>query len=229
LNRPSKVFFARSPIASKYGVAIPDAALIDEIGNWWVVEVEIARHSAIDHVELQLQKLREGFYTAKEHSHLIEHNPGCEEWLARIDIRQPRFLLILDDVASVIERVARDNDFEIMHIFPHLSGLYVQAAFVASSPLRRRTSREGGTLLRLEADPNVARFSLASADLVLPTLGSTVFVGRRAATAFLMQGGHGFVVTLSRADVTELIGVSGHYVLVPHESGNFRVIAVPTS
>src|SRR4051812_41973627 len=95
----------KPPIRSPYGTAHPDAALIPFRGrDWWVVEIELARHSTPQHVEPQLAKLRDGWYGAADLDCISGRDPLLPRDMARLNIADPKFLLVIDEVSGPIER-----------------------------------------------------------------------------------------------------------------------------
>ena len=85
----------KPPIRSPHGTAHPDAALVSNTGDdWWVVEVELARHSVDGHIDLQLLKLRDGWYGPTEFDYIVSRHAEVGDLTSRLDLRSPSFLVV---------------------------------------------------------------------------------------------------------------------------------------
>jgi hypothetical protein len=202
-------------IQSPYGVAHPDAAIFRvDGGEWWVVEVELARHSVRYHVEVQLQKLREGWYSRKVLDYIAAREPDAVPLLDLVNARDPRFLLILDDTASAIERVAREMDYEVLHIFPFIAGGQLYATAVEGRNPLKITRPRTGVPLTLTERQEVARFLLMRQDIPLPEpLAAIVRVGTRLVKVWVEEGGTGVVLAISRDELLGILGDRPYYLL----------------
>ena len=219
----------KPPISSVHGVAHPDAALIaKEGGEWLVVEVEIARHSTRDHVELQLTKLRDGWYRRRELQHLAERYADPAGVMGTLEGVQPRFLLILDEISGPIERVARELDFDVVHVVPFMSGKNLYAASIEGVAARRSKPRPVGIPVKLMDDPAAARFSLYSEEEVLPVLEAHAIVGARRVRLFPQADRRGFVVALARGELESILGPAPLYALTIEVDEPLRLSAIRT-
>ncbi|WP_142683036.1 hypothetical protein [Chitinophaga polysaccharea] len=86
-------------VESEYGNAKADLALIDrDYLNWWVVEVEMSRHSLNSHVLPQVEILSNALYDAEIAAFFHKKNPTLD--LQRLDAllkgKQPRVMVVLD-------------------------------------------------------------------------------------------------------------------------------------
>ncbi|MEP1032479.1 hypothetical protein [Ekhidna sp.] len=86
-------------IESEYGTAKADLALIDkEYLNWWVIEVEMSRHSLNGHVLPQVHCLSAGVYGADVASYFHRKCPALdiEKLKVLMKGKQPRVMVVLD-------------------------------------------------------------------------------------------------------------------------------------
>lgn len=90
-------------VASEFGTARPDLALIDKnYRKWWVVEVELASHSLDDHVEPQVRILANGAYN-RRHAEVLSRNDSALDSARISDMvlgAQPRVLVIVNSVEA---------------------------------------------------------------------------------------------------------------------------------
>lgn len=115
------VRFKRTIYADDVG-AKPDLAIIDHAyREWFVVEVEMRRHSLYDHVLPQVRTLRDGFYGPEEAEYLISKVPALDPTKTGDLIRgmSPRVLVIADraDQAWRDALSGADIDFISMEIY----------------------------------------------------------------------------------------------------------------
>ena len=223
-------FHYKPPISSVHGVAHPDAALIAKGGGeWWVVEVEIARHSTRDHVELQLTKLRDGWYRRRELQYLLERHGDIGDLIASLEGVQPRFLLVLDETSGPIERVARELEFDVVHVVPFMSGKNMYAAAIEGVNARRAKPRPVGIPVKLMDDLAAARFALYRDDELLPPLEAHAVVGARRVRLFPQVDRRGFVVALGRAELEGILGAAPMYALTIEVDEPLRLAAIRTA
>lgn len=86
-------------IESEYGTVKADLALIDkEYLNWWVIEVEMSRHSLNSHVLPQVEKLAKGVYGADIAKYFAQNctELDSDRLLALMKGKQPRVMVVLD-------------------------------------------------------------------------------------------------------------------------------------
>lgn len=117
-------------IESEHGTVKADLALIDkDYLNWWVVEVEMSRHSLKGHVLPQIEKLAHGVYGrdvaeyfAKTCSFL-----DLDKLLVLMKGRQPKVLVVLDmPKANWREELNRyDALLSVFQVFVSKSNKYV--------------------------------------------------------------------------------------------------------
>ena len=218
-----KWFFFNPPVESPYGVAHPDAALISESGDdWWVVEVELARHGLADHVDLQLRKLRDGWYGRKHFDHILDRYPEAAPLLAKVDPKRPQFLVIVDDRSTLIERSARDHEFDLLHVLPFRSadqsGPLLYATCVEGRNPLHRTRRSSGITVVAEPAGAAARIRATQVDAKpIPPATSKVLVGNRLVRAWVETDQASVVLALDLEELRNLLG-SGPYYWLTSES-----------
>lgn len=86
-------------VESENGRAKADLALIDKnYLGWWVIEVEMSRHSFKNHVLPQVKILSEAFYSESVAQYFFERQPALDldRLKAMMKGVQPRVLVILD-------------------------------------------------------------------------------------------------------------------------------------
>lgn len=86
-------------IESEFGTAKADLALIDkEYLSWWVIEVEMSRHSLNGHVLPQVQCLANGVYGEDVAGYFYKRCPALdmERLLVLMKGKQPRVMVVLD-------------------------------------------------------------------------------------------------------------------------------------
>jgi hypothetical protein len=105
----------RPPIPSVTGTRHPDGALLSaRFDQWWVVEVEVHRHSVVDHIEPQLSGLRDGFYGPAAFRYLERHDGFLASDFHGVDRWQPSFLLIVDEATAEIRAAASRCEFIVI-------------------------------------------------------------------------------------------------------------------
>lgn len=215
----------KPPIRSPYGTAQPDAALIPLSGrDWWVVEIELARHSTPQHVEPQLAKLRDGWYSAADLESITGRGPPSLPDIGRLNIADPKFMLVIDEVSGPIERVARALDFEVVHVVPFLSGNNLYAASIDGPHILNRRNRGAYLTIHLQNELVAAKFSLTKAGAVLPSLGANeVLVAGRLVKIFPQADRRGFVVALTREEVIAHLGEGPYFSLIVDPQEPLRI------
>jgi hypothetical protein len=203
-------------ILSPEGVVHPDAALISADGDeWWVVEIELARHSIQSHVESQLQRLRNGIYATASRAYLTSSYPADVDLFDRMQYVRPHFLVVVDDRSTLIRNVAEENDFEVLYVLPFLSGtpahLYAGAA-EGFFPSRRARSRATGIVLEMRDDPFVVRLSSLETS-TLPADTDQVLIGSRLVRCRIERNLQGLVLSLGPEEFYEILGRQSYYVL----------------
>ncbi len=222
----------KAAVESPYGVAHPDACLLNcQRDEWWVVEIELARHAVETHVSLQLQKLRNGWYGGSHKQYVADHRPDVKELLSKIEFRRPRFLTIVDDYSSMILSAAIENGFETAYIVPYRtdarSGLTLYAATVdGKTPVGRGAHAPKGIVVKLRAERPVARLQLVLEDQRIPEKVSYAIVGTRMVRAWVEPDQQGMVIALGSDEVHALIGRWAQYMLTYEDEGVVRVTAV---
>lgn len=194
------------PIVSPHGTAHPDAALVSVDGSeWWVVEIELTRHSSRDHVEPQLRKLQDGWYGSPIRAYFDRKYPDALLPVDRV-LRQPKHLLILDDRSSLLAEVGNRVGFQVMYLIPFLSDRnhYILSADGWHPPRLRPPS---GVQVELLEDEPVARLSLTQ-PVTLPT---HVKVGGRVVRAYVERRRECFVLAMSRSEFCEELGSGPRY------------------
>lgn len=86
-------------IESEYGTVKADLALIDkDYLNWWVIEVEMSRHSLKGHVLPQVEKLANGVYGDNVATYFHKNCPALdlEKLLILMKGKQPQVMVVLD-------------------------------------------------------------------------------------------------------------------------------------
>lgn len=219
------------PVESPYGVAHPDAALLSETGDgWWVVEVELARHGIDDHVDLQLRKLRDGWYGRRHFDHLTARHPDAGALLERLSPSHAQFLVIVDDRSTLVEKAARDNDFELLHILPFRSvddaGPVLYATCVEGRNPLRRTRRAAGLAVTVEVTGGVVRLRVAQGAVQLPTAPGKILVGNRLVRAWVERDQRGLVLALGAEELHLLLGTATYYWLTTDAQEAMRVSAI---
>jgi hypothetical protein len=214
---PGFRWFAFKPeILSPKGAAHPDAALISENSDeWWVVEVELARHSARTHIDFQLERLRAGIYSPASLNYLASKFPNDKAFFEKINNRRPGFLLIVDEVSGVITQSARESDFELLHVLPFKSispGNFYIGAADGFSPVKKRRISTTGIVLTLMDDPVVVRLeNIENANI--PECDDKVMVGKRLVRMRREHDNQTLVLSLGHSEFLELVGKTSHYVL----------------
>ena len=101
--------------------ARPDLAMISsDLENWYVVEVELARHSVSGHIAPQLETLSNGVYDSSLLPSLQSAFPSHDgELLTRMVRREPGLLCIVDEYTDSILRACRDTGFELVVLEPY--------------------------------------------------------------------------------------------------------------
>jgi len=225
-------FFFNPPVESPYGVAHPDAALVAETGqDWWVVEVELARHSIGDHIDLQLRKLRDGWYGRRHLDHISARYPEAAPLLEKLNPKYPQFLVIVDDRSTLVEKSARDNDFDLLHVLPlrsaDQSGPLLYATCIEGRNPLHRPRRAFGTAVQAEAAGAAARIRATQADAKAISLETVkVLVGNRLVRAWVEKDRLGLVLALEIDELRLLVGPGPYYWLTAesHEVGRLSAI-----
>ena len=109
-------------IRDRYGRgARPDLAMISsDLESWYVVEVELARHSVPGHIAPQLETLSNGVYDSSLLTSLQSAFPSHDiELLTRMVRREPGLLCIVDEYTDSIWRACRDTGFELVVLEPY--------------------------------------------------------------------------------------------------------------
>jgi hypothetical protein len=203
-------------ILTPKGTTHPDAALISENADeWWVIEVELARHSARTHIDFQLERLRAGIYSPASLTYLSGRFPADKALFEKINYRRPGFLLIVDEVSGVLTQSARENDFELLHVLPFKSispgNLYVGAADGFSPAKKRRISTKG-IVLRIMDDPTVVRLENVE-NANIPECDDKVMVGNRFVRMRREQDNKTLALSLGHSEFIQLVGETPYYVL----------------
>ena len=101
--------------------AKPDLAMISsDLESWYVVEVELARHSVSGHIAPQLETLSNGVYDSSILPSLQSAFPSQEcEFLTRMVRREPGLLCIVDEYTDSVLRACRDTGFELVVLEPY--------------------------------------------------------------------------------------------------------------
>jgi hypothetical protein len=120
----------KKTIYSAEGSARADLAIIDrDYREWFVVEVEMARHSLYGHVLPQVRTLRDGFYGQAEADYLAERLPAANS--ARVaDLvrgKSPRIVVIADRASQDWGKVlaGADIDFMTLEVFKSELNAYI--------------------------------------------------------------------------------------------------------
>lgn len=198
----------KPPIASPHGTAHPDAALVAvDRSEWWVVEIELVRHSTREHVEPQLTKLQDGWYDRSVMEYFARHHPDAQlpSWNV---LREPRSLLIVDDASLLLAEVGRRTGFRVAQAIPFRSdrNRFVMSFTGWDPPSARPRS---GTRVTLMSDAPVARFALRQP----VTIPSQVKVGPRLVRAYTERDGSAFVLAISRGELLDILGSGSEYLL----------------
>ena len=101
--------------------ARPDLAMISsDLESWYVVEVELARHSVSGHIAPQLETLSNGVYDSSLLPSLQRAFPSHDsELLTRMVHREPGLLCIVDEYTDSVLRACRDTGFELVVLEPY--------------------------------------------------------------------------------------------------------------
>ena len=101
--------------------ARPDLAMISsDLESWYVVEVELARHSVSGHIAPQLETLSNGVYDSSLLPSLQRAFPfQDDELLTRMVRREPGLLCIVDEYTDSVLRACRDTGFELVVLEPY--------------------------------------------------------------------------------------------------------------
>lgn len=108
-------------VDSPEGVMFPDGALVArDYSSWIVVEVELARHSWVDHIRPQLTKMLGGRYTSKHRNILASCTRNALDpiRLEHLDIYNPDFLLIIDSVSPTVSDWCRSRHMLVLEATP---------------------------------------------------------------------------------------------------------------
>jgi hypothetical protein len=113
----------KAEIRSPDGLVHPDAALIArDYSRWFVVEVELVKHSWEDHILPQLTKLAGGYYNSGHRDRLVAANTWLDaDRMDSIDIYNPEIVLIIDSAPSHIRAWCRANHVICLEASPYLS------------------------------------------------------------------------------------------------------------
>jgi len=103
--------------------AQPDLLLISlDFELWYVVEVELVRHSLLRHIQPQLETLSGGIYDARLLDSLAAAFPEIERSrLQELIYREPGLLCIANDYTDGLHAVCRDLNFELAVLEPYRS------------------------------------------------------------------------------------------------------------
>ena len=101
--------------------ARPDLAMISsDLESWYVIEVELARHSVSGHIAPQLETLGNGVYDSSILPSLRKAFPSHNsDRLTRMVRREPGLLCIVDQYTDRISRACRDAGFELVVLEPY--------------------------------------------------------------------------------------------------------------
>lgn len=226
---PGYVWFDFKPrVRSPYGEAQPDAALINEGGEeWWIVEVELSRHGIASHIDDQLKKLRDGWYNRQHFEYILDTTPDAAALLATVRPSSAQFLVIVDDFSGLIERAARDNDFDLLHILPFRSlgddGPTLFATSVEGRNPLRRPRRNAGVPLAICEATAVVKLRVQVEDLLLPEGKCQVLVGTRVVAAWVERDRQGLVLALTTSELHALIGERELYWLTTEHRDAMRL------
>jgi hypothetical protein len=113
----------KAEIWSDYGKVHADAALISRnYDHWFVVEVELARHSWIDHIKPQLSRLLYGRYERRHRQHLINKNQHLDPArIENLDIYNPEIALIIETAPDYVRSWCRQNGILCLQASPYRS------------------------------------------------------------------------------------------------------------
>jgi hypothetical protein len=218
----------KPPIASPHGIAHPDAALLSNAGeDWWVVEVELARHSVDGHIDLQLMKLREGWYGPAEFEYIVRRHAEAADLTSRLNVRAPGFLVICDDISTALERAAARNDFDLLHILPFRSGTRLYAASVEGRNPTRKVRRPAGVVLTSVPSGPVAVLRIAHDSMSLPRPPAEILVGSRLVKVWKEKDGRGIILALTYEELVALLGTATSYVLTVDDDSIARLESYP--
>lgn len=222
---PAGAWWSFKPaVWSPLGTAHPDALLASLDGSrWWVVEVEVARHSSIDHLDPQLAKLREGHYRREHFKSAVgdSRNAGI---LHRLDSANPDFLMILDERSGPMEKIADQHGFGVVHILPYASGDSLYAASLEiDHPLQRKRAAERA-VLQLRTSQYAADLTVVGTGTLPAELRGEVIVGNRLVRLFTRKDRRGLVVGLTASEFVAELGEGPYFALTLAKDEPFRIL-----
>jgi hypothetical protein len=215
-------------VRGPYGEAQPDAALINEDGTeWWVVEIELSRHGVEAHVDDQLRRLRDAWYSRQHLAYIADRYRDVDGLLANLRPSSAQFLVIVDDHSGLIERAARENDFDLLHVLPFRSidqnGPVLYATCVEGRNPLRRSRRDAGVALAVEEMATVVRLKVQVEDAVLPEGRCDLVIGTRMVKAWVERDRRGLVLALTAHELYALLGERDFYWLATNANEAMRL------
>lgn len=218
-------------VGSPYGEAHPDAALVHERGDeWWVVEVELARHGIEAHVDDQLRKLRDGWFSTRHFEYIRVRDESASNVLDKIGTKRPQFLVIVDDRSTAIEQAAHENDFALLYVIPFRStgetGVSSWATYVEGRNPLQRSRRSTGVPVVIEGSAAVVKLRVIRDGHHLSGGTYQLLVGSRAVKAWVEKDRLGIVLALSPKELCDLLGAREYYWLSTTNAAPSRLTAI---
>lgn len=168
--------------------AQPDLILLSaELDTWYVVEVELVRHSVTSHIRPQLETLRQGIYDRGLVPSMLAAFPELsQDYLEKIAYKSPELLCIADDYSDALRSACRDNDFEFCVLVPYHGdvGVWALHATQLATPMQPVTRaneyhlRRGNKVGNKEFLELPRHFPLLVGQVTLVGLGNSVYEGR---------------------------------------------------
>lgn len=203
----------RPPIPSATGTRHPDGALLSVgFDQWWVIEVEVHRHSVVDHIEPQLSALRDGLYGPAAFRYLERHDGFLASDFQGVDQWRPSFLLIVDEATAEIRAAASRCEFVVIECAVFRSRFNRYAIAVNGDRPRRdvRPLPPGiGVVVDHEAGVCLLRPVL---DVPIPdAVPAEIVIGDRAVEKRLTADEKCVALPLEPSDIEALLGSAAPY------------------
>jgi hypothetical protein len=198
----------RPPIPSVTGTRHPDGALLSaRFDQWWVVEVEVHRHSVVDHIEPQLSGLRDGFYGPAAFRYLERHDGFLASDFHGVDRWQPSFLLIVDEATAEIRAAASRCEFIVIECAVFRSR-FNRYAIAVNGDRPRRDVRPLPPGIDVVVDDEAGVCLLRPVlDVPIPdAIPPEIIIGDRAVAKRITAHKESVAVPLAKTEIESLLG-----------------------
>jgi hypothetical protein len=206
-------FDFRPPIPSVTGTRHPDGVLLATgFDRWWVVEVEVHRHSVTDHIEPQLSALRDGLYGPEAFRYLDRHEGFLASDYISLDLWQPSFLLIVDEATAEIRAAASRCEFAVIECAVFRSRLNRYAVAVnGDRPRRDVRPIPAGVDVSVHDEAGVCLLRPLLEVAIPDAVPDEIVVGDRAVQKRLTADQTSIAVPLAAVEIALLLGSPAPY------------------